>query len=357
MELAGSILQLVLPFISPILTTLGSFALYYYSQNKYKRDIIRAIFAETEMGFEGNKIKNLLQIKYIVEVIKFIVYFAFIVIYLIMNYSSLQTLQTINQKAIVSSFVSCLNTIIISSNASSLHIVNISSFASTYIIIAIITIEIALINYGLYYLIFFSIQFLIIRLIFFSIQTFIFRFKKTGKGGKWHYYLYIPFISFSPTTLDLGLGTIFYLSFNSYLYVTLFNLDILGKCFKEILFFSLSALVLILAVYIYLYILFALLRFLQTIGLGKDKCKSDKNEYKDKYEEIDILLMFENIDSLIFQSSPDKPRIRVRVGSAVYEGEVKEIGRNLVIVSIDKQLNVIVDHIRWEKIDTVEVIK
>jgi len=47
----------------------------------------------------------------------------------------------------------------------------------------------------------------------------------------------------------------------------------------------------------------------------------------------------------------------VRVGSTVYEGEVKEIGRNLVIVSTDKQSNVIVSHIRWEKIDAVEVIK
>jgi len=256
----SSILQIITLFIPPVLTSLGSFALFYYSQNKYKGNIVRAIFAETEIEFEDKKIRNLLQIKYTVEVIKFIVHSAFIFIYLFMNYPSLQTLITISQNVIISSFASCLNVTNISSNASSLHTVNISSSTATQLII---TVENALVNYSYYYFIFFIILFSISRIIIFIIQIFIFRSKKKEdeKGEKWHYYLYIPFISSFPTTSDLRWGIIFYLSFNSYLYVTLYELDILGRCLGEILFFSLFAFVLILVVYIS----FALARLLRII--------------------------------------------------------------------------------------------
>ena len=315
-------LSMTIPSIfTAVLTGLVSFALSYYSQNKSKRDVVNAIFAETKMKFEDNKNRNLLQIKYIVEVIKFIVQSILFAILLMIIYRFLQTIN--------------------------------SSSASACIITALII-------YGLCYNIFSAILFSIFRLLLLA--------REIKKGGEtWHHYPYIFIISFSPTTSDIWWGIIFYLSFSAYLYVTLYKLEILSNIIVifSLITTGLIALVLVLTPYIS----FALARrlqiiippeeldrifFFRNIKSDEDKRKSDKN----RHEEMHILEhMFESIDSLIFWMNPDKPKIRVRVGSTVYEGEVKEIGRNLVIVSTDKQSNVIVSHIRWEKIDAVEVIK
>jgi len=84
-----------------VLTGLVSFALSYYSQNKSKRDVVNAIFAETKIKFEDNKNRNLLQIKYIVEVIKFIVQSILFAILLMIIYRFLQTINSSSASACI----------------------------------------------------------------------------------------------------------------------------------------------------------------------------------------------------------------------------------------------------------------
>jgi len=67
--------------------------------------------------------------------------------------------------------------------------------------------------------------------------------------------------------------------------------------------------------------------------------------------------MFENIESLIFNRATNKPKVRVWVGGTPIEGEVKEIKRDLVIVSVDQQSKEHEIHIRWEAIQAFEVIE
>jgi len=67
--------------------------------------------------------------------------------------------------------------------------------------------------------------------------------------------------------------------------------------------------------------------------------------------------LFENIESLIYNLVAYKHKIRVQVGSILYEGEVKKIDRNLVIVSVDQQSKEHEIHIRWEAIQAFEVFE
>jgi len=297
MDSTSLILQIVQPFVVPILTTIGSLVLFHYSQRyllqKNRRDIVRAILAKSYVKFGGNRSKSVLQIKNFTEPIKFILQFAYFVYLLIKTYYFLQ-------KIIIPS----------------------SAYAIAYFVV--ILQDYAFI-YFLNFLIFFNIYFILLY----------FLDLKMKKAERRNILLYILFISLSSTTSDLRWGAIFYLSFYFYLYVTLLKLNI-----------NYLPLALVTLLIFYGFILIpSLLNTFERLLLD-----FITHSFSDKR-------IFINLESLIFNKVEDKPKIRVQVGSTFYEGKVKEIDRDLVIISVDKQLKEHEIHIRWEAIQAFEVIE
>ena len=297
MGLAISISQIE-PFVPPVLTIIGSFVLFHYSQRyslqKGMSDIIGVIIAKTKMEFRKGEIKNVLQIKEDVEFIKFLVQFIFfIIIFLTKIYYFPQKINISSPTYAIATFVGAL-----------------SSYASIYFLV---------------FFVFFSVCFVILS----------FLDLKMKKARRRNYLLYILYISSYSTTSDLRWGSIFYLSFYSYFYVMLFKLNINSIPFALDTF-------LIFYLFILMPIAFPILERL---------LYSTTNSFS--YKRILV-----NTESLIFNNASDKPKIRVQVGSTFYEGKVKKIDKNLVIVSIDKQqFKKHEIHIRWEAIQAFEVIE
>jgi len=295
MGLAISISQIE-PFVPPVLTIIGSFVLFHYSQRyslqKGMSDIIGAIIAKTKMEFIKGEIKNVLQIKEDVEFIKFTLQFIyFIISFLTKIYYFPQKINISSSTYAIATFVGAL-----------------SSYAFIYFLV---------------FLIFFNVCFIILS----------FLDLKMKKARRRNYLLYILYISSYSTTSDLRWGSIFYLSFYSYFYVTLFKLNINSIPFALDTF-------LIFYLFILIPSAFPMLERL-LLDLIAD---SDKR-------------IFTNTESLIFNDASDRPKIRVQVGSTLYEGKVKKIDKNLVIVSVDKELKEHEIHIRWEAIQAFEVIE
>lgn len=293
MDSTSLILQIIQPFIVPILTTIGSLVLFHYSQRyslqKNKRDIISAILTESYVKFIEGRSKSVFQIKNFVEPIKFTLQFAYFVYFLIKTYDFLQKINIPSSDYAVAYFVLILQ--------------------------------------------YYTFSYLFIFFVFFGMFLGILYFFEMKRVRTRYYLLHVFLISLYPTISDLRWGGIFYLSFYLYLYITLFKLNINYLPF---------ALVVLLIFYIFIFVSNtypAIGRLISSIKSGSDKR---------------ILV---NTESLIFNQAEDKPKIRVQVGSTLYEGKVKEIDRDLVIISVDKELKEHEIHIRWEAIQAFEVIE
>jgi len=96
MSLISSILQIVAPFIPPVLTIIGSFVLFHYSQRyilqKNRSYIIMFIFAKSEMQIGNNKKVNLSQIKQYAQILNFLVQFIYFICFSIITLSIIHTL-------------------------------------------------------------------------------------------------------------------------------------------------------------------------------------------------------------------------------------------------------------------------
>ena len=173
--------------------------------------------------------------------------------------------------------------------------------------------------------------FFIVRVGFGAISSLSFPLEK--KIEKTRQYLSFLFhISLYPSISNSIWGIIFYLSFFSYLYVLLFKFSI--NYLPCALIFFLVSFTLFLMQYIPEFVDF----------LWSKIIHSD-------------IRMFENIESLIFNRTINKPRVRVWVGGTPIEGEAKEIDRDLVIISDDQQLKKHEIHIRWGAIQAFEIIE
>jgi len=278
------------PLLAPVLTIIGSFVLFHYSQRyvlqKSRSDIITVIFAKTEMKIgKENKTTNLLQIKKHAEFMNFTVQFIFFICFSIIT---LSTIQTVNISHPIHALVRAL----------------------------------------LFYLLFY---FIVIRIVFGTISTLL--SPREWKIEKIRHYLsFLFYISFYPIISNSLWGIIFYLSFFSYLYVSLFK-------------FSINYLSFALISFLVTFIIFLMQYIPQFVELLLNKIR---------YSDVRI---FENVEPLVFNRIKNKPIIRVWVGGAVIEGEVKEIERDLVIIPIHKQLKEHEIHIRWGAIQAFEVIK
>jgi len=293
MDSTSLILQIIQPFIVPILTTIGSLVLFHYSQRyslqKNRRDIISAILAKSYVKFSEGRSKSVLRIKNSVEPIKFTLQFAYFVYFLIKTYDFLQKINIPSSDYAVAYFVLILQ--------------------------------------------YYTFSYLFTFFVFFGIFLGILYFFEMKIVRAQYYLLHVFLISLYPTISDLRWGGIFYLSFYLYLYITLFKLNINYLPF---------ALVVLLIFYIFIFVSNtypAIGRLISSIKSGSGKR---------------ILV---NTESLIFNQAEDKPKIRVQVGSTLYEGKAKEIDRDLVIISVDKELKEHEIHIRWEAIQAFEVIE